>query len=421
MKTSATPKVLPATATPVAPPVSAPVSVGGAAASRPQGWPLLRLGFRPFYIGASAFACLAVPAWLAMFAGWMPADLTLAPLLWHAHEMLFGFAAAVIVGFLLTAGKAWTGLATPRGAFLGALASLWLAARFAAVAAPYAVYAALDLALLPVIAVVLVRVLLRGRNWRGLPLVGLLLLLSAANLCFHLAVLGFLDFAPLTALRAGLALVVMIECLMAGRVLPAFTSSATPGLRLKARPRVEQITLALTGLALTAWVFAAPPAVVTVAFGLAAAAHLKRQWSWQPWVTRQRPILWVLHAAYLWLPIGFTLLALAAFGWVAPSAGVHALGVGATGGLIIGMLTRTARGHTGRPLVASRSEVLAYGLVFAAACLRVLSALLAPMLTPHWLLISLSGAALAWSAAFAIYFVIYTPWLMTTRLDGKDG
>lgn len=397
---------------------SLPTAAAAAAADeRSRGWAVLRLGFRPFYIGAAAFACLAVPLWLAMFLGQVSLDLTVAPLLWHAHEMLFGFAVAVIVGFLLTAGKAWTGLATPRGAFLGALAALWLAARIAAIVGPYALYAVLDLVLLPVVAAVLIDVLVRARNRRNLALAGILLLLSLTNLCFHLAVIGTIAVSPMHALHAALALVVLIECVMAGRVLPAFTKSATPGLSLALRPRLEKATLAVTALALLAWVVAAPAGIVAGAFGLAAAAHLHRQWSWRPGVTRGRPILWILHAAYVWLPLGFALLALAQFGWVTPSAGVHALAVGATGGLIIGMVTRTARGHTGRPLQASRAEVLAYGLVMAAAVLRVLL----PILAPQWLVLSLLAAALAWSAAFAIYLVVYTPWLVATRLDGKDG
>jgi uncharacterized protein involved in response to NO len=393
---------------------AAPVS---ASALPLQGWPVLRLGFRPFYLGAAVFGALAVPLWLALFLGRFALELHVAPLLWHAHEMLFGFAAAVIVGFLLTAGKAWTGLATPRGAFLGVLAGLWLAARIAAIVGPYALYAVLDLLLLPVVAAVLVNVLVRARNFRNLALAGILILLSLANLCFHLAVLGAIAVSPMHALHAALALIVMIECVMAGRVLPAFTNSVTPGLNLKARPRLEQATLALTALALLSWVADAPSGFTAGALGLAAAAHLLRQWSWQPGVTRSRPILWILHAAYFWLPVGFALLALAQIGWVNVSAGVHALAVGATGGLIIGMLTRTARGHTGRPLQASRAEVLAYALVMAAAVLRVVL----PILAPQWLVVSLLTAALAWSAAFGIYLVIYTPWLLQTRLDGKDG
>ena len=383
----------------------------------PTGWPLLRLGFRPFYLGAAVFAVLALPLWLALFLGWVSLDLGVAPVLWHAHEMLFGFGAAVIVGFLLTAGKAWTALPTPRGAALGALAGLWLAARLAPLVAPYAVYAALDVLLLPAVAAVLIRVLLRANNRRNLPLAGILIGLAVANAVFHLAVLGLLDLAPMRALHAALAGIVMIECVMAGRVIPAFTNAVTPGLNLKIQPRIEQVTLALTALALTAWVMGAPAVFTAGAFAAAAAAHLRRQASWQPWVTRQRPILWILQAAYAWIPVGFTLLAAAQLGWLSVSAGVHALAVGATGGLIIGMVTRTARGHTGRPLVASRAEVLAYGLVMTAAVLRVLL----PIVAPQWLVLSLLGAALAWSIAFALYLAVFTPWLMRTRLDGKDG
>ncbi len=385
--------------------------------AKPAGWPLLRLGFRPFYLGAAAFAGLAVPLWLALFMGWVSLDLGVAPLLWHAHEMLFGFGVAVIAGFLLTAGKAWTALPTPRGAALGALAGVWLAARLAPLVAPYAVYAALDMLLLPAVAAVLVNVLLRANNRRNLPLVGILLGLAMANGVFHLAVLGLLDLAPLRALHAALAGIVMIECVMAGRVIPAFTHAVTPGLNLKIQPRVEQVTLGLTALALVAWVIAAPAAFTATAFAAAAVAHGRRQWSWRPAVTRHRPILWILQAAYAWIPVGFALLAAAQLGWVSVSAGVHALAVGATGGLIIGMVTRTARGHTGRPLVASRAEVLAYGLVMTAAVLRVLL----PIVAPQWLVLSLLGAALAWTAAFGLYLAVFTPWLLSTRLDGKDG
>jgi len=131
--------------------VATPATSALAPVTAPRGWPLLRLGFRPFYLGAAAFAMLAVPLWIALLLGAMTLNLSVAPVLWHAHEMLFGFAAAVIVGFLLTAGKAWTGLATPRGGMLAALAMLWLAARLAAILAPYAVYAILDVLMLPLV------------------------------------------------------------------------------------------------------------------------------------------------------------------------------------------------------------------------------------------------------------------------------
>jgi len=386
-------------------------------APAPRGAAFLRLGFRPFYLGAAVLAALAVPVWMMVFLGqwvWAPA---LSPLLWHAHEMLLGFASAVIIGFLMTAVKAWTGLATPRGWPLAALALLWLSARIAAVTAPYAVFAVLDTLLLPIVALVLIRLLLRAGNTRNLPLTTLLLLLGAANATFHLSVLGLLDLAPTRALHAALAVIVMVECVMAGRVIPGFSMSAIPGLRITALLWLERSALALTGLGLLLWVFAAPGWIASLALGLAAAAHVWRQWRWKPLLTKQRPILWILHLSYAWIPVGLGLLALAQIHLLAVSQGLHALAVGTTGGLIIGMITRTARGHTGRTLQVAPAEVLAYVLVALAAVMRVLM----PLLWPDLLLVWLIGAAAAWSVAFAIYVFIYVPWLTQTRLDGKDG
>ena len=379
-----------------------------------RGWPLLRLGFRPFYLGAAAFAALAVPLWVAAWFGQITLSTALAPMLWHGHEMLFGFAVAVIIGFLLTAGQAWTGLATPRGPALGGLVALWLAARVAALTAPYAIYAALDMALLPLVAALLTRLLLRSGNHRNLPLALILLLLALANGAFHLAALGLTAINPLMALHAGLALVVMVLCVMAGRVVPAFTKAATPGMILPP-PKLERWTMTLTALGLAGWVFAPTGLATAAVLGLAAAMHLRRQWAWQPWLTRGRPILWILHAGYAWIAVGLGLLALAQLGLVSESAGLHALTVGATSGLIIGMITRTARGHTGRSLQAGKAETSAYALVMAAALLR--------SLLPIFGLQSLAllGAAMAWSSAFVIYLYVYTPWLLAARVDGRDG
>jgi uncharacterized protein involved in response to NO len=409
----------PASAMPRVPLGGAPV--GGAAASSAQfplpGWPLFRLGFRPFYLGAAAFALLAAPYWIAGLLGLVALPSMVPPLLWHAHEMLYGFAVAVILGFLLTAGKAWTGLATPRGTTLAVMAGLWLAARLSALWAPYPVYALLDVVLLPWVAAVLIRVLLKAGNRRNLPLAAILMLLALANLLFHAAVLDWLAIDPLRALHAGLALIVLIECVIAGRVIPAFTQSALPGRRLQAPAWLERSTLAATALSLAAWVLLPANAVTAAGFAAAALLHVARLGQWRPWRTRARPILWVLHAAYAWLPIGFVLLAWAQVGGVAASAGIHALAVGATAGLIVGMITRTARGHTGRPLTASRLEVAAYLLVAGAAVARVVLPLIAPAQSAAWLVV----AAAAWSAAFALYLWVYTPWLLSSRLDGKDG
>jgi len=398
--------------------VSLPLfSEAKAATEKPQGWPFLRLGFRPFYVGAALVAALLVPLWLLLFLGHTVVTPAVPGLLWHAHEMLFGFAATVVIGFLMTAGKNWTGLATPRGPLLGALALLWLAARVAALGSSPWLYAALDFALLPIIALIFARLLLRARNHRNLPLAGILSLLALANGVFHLAANGVVAISPLTPLYAGLALITLIECVIGGRVIPAFTMAANPGLRLVASPAVERLALGLTAAGLLLWVIAPPNPLTALSLLAAGVAQGWRLAGWRSALTVGKPILWILHAAYAWVPVALALLALAQLGWVGHSVGVHALALGSTGGLILGMMTRTARGHTGRPLVVSKAEVLAYALVLGAALVRVIGALLPAAVYP----MSLMLAATAWSLAFGIYLVKYTPWLLQTRLDGKDG
>ena len=397
--------------------MSLPIFGQTPAAPAPYGAPWLRLAFRPFYLGAALLAAVIVPLWAAVFLGattWVP---TPSPLLWHAHEMLFGFAIAVIVGFLMTAGKTWTGLATPRGPVLGFLILLWLSARVASLIAPYAAFAVLDLALLPIVGFIFLRLLIRSKNWRNVPLALILLLLSLVNLTFHLSATGTIDLAPMNSLYAGLGFIVMIECVMAGRVVPFFTTSAIAGLKIDAIPWLERSALAATAIGLVLWVAEWHSGLATTALALAFALNLVRQMRWHPLATRSRPILWILHLSYLWLTLGLGLLALAQAGWVPVSIGVHALGVGATGGLILGMMTRTARGHTGRPLTTDAPEILAYVLIMIAAALRVVLPTLAPSLYAY----ALVAAAGAWSAAFLIYLWQYTPWLVSARPDGKDG
>jgi len=388
-----------------------------AATEKPKGWPLLRLGFRPFYIGGALAAALLVPLWVAIFLGMLPWQTAVPGLLWHAHEMLFGFAVAIVVGFLMTAGKTWTGLATPRGPLLGAFALLWLAARLAGLGGTTLLYALLDVLFLPLIAVIFASLLLRSKNYRNLPLALILLLLAAANGVFHLAVNGWLDMAPMRPLHAALALITMIECVVAGRVIPAFTMSANPGLKLVASSWVERLALGLTAVGLLLWVLLPSGWLATGVLVAAAVAQLWRFLGWRTGLTLGKPIVWILHFAYAWIPLVFLMLALAQVGLLSVSAGVHALGLGATGGLIIGMVTRTARGHTGQSLKISWVEALAYVLVMVAAFSR----LLASLLPPTYFAAFLVSAAATWTFAFLIYLWKYTPWLLQTRLDGKDG
>jgi len=396
--------------------LSEPSARPGRIGPAPYGLPFLRLGFRPFYLCAALAAVALMALWPAVFLGQVRPASGIAPTLWHAHEMIFGCVTAVVVGFLFTAGKVWTGLATPRGPALAALVVLWLAGRIAGLTAPGLVFLAVDSAFLVIVAAIFAGLVLRSRNWRNAGVALLLALLASVNLAFHVAATGGLADLAMRPLHAALGLLIVLESVIGGRVIPAFTRSAIPGLALAGRAWLDRLAIAATALGLALWVAGAPAAPSAAVLAVAALAQGARLAGWHPWVARQRPILWILHAAYAWIPLGLALLAAACAGVLAPSAGVHALAIGATGGLVIGMLTRTARGHTGRSLQASRAEVAAYLLVLGAAALRVVAAL-----EPRWWLVAVCAAGACWIAAFALYLWRFAPWLLATRLDGKDG
>ncbi|WP_395407627.1 NnrS family protein [Pseudoduganella sp. UC29_106] len=378
---------------------------------------LLRLAFRPFYLLAAALAAIAVPLWLAGYQGLLPLDL-----LWHSHEMVFGFAGAVIVGFLLTASRNWTNLWTPRGASLAALALLWIAGRAAMLATGSAAPAialaarAIDVAFLPAAAWALLRVLLRANSRRNYPVAAILALLSLANITYHAAALGWLAISPLTPVHGAILLVTLLEAVIGGRVIPMFTANGAPGSKPRSLAWRDKAALALIALTALAWLLAAP-ALLTAALAFAAAAvNAARLYGWAPPSTLRVPLLWVLHLAYAWIAGGLLLLGFAALGLGSASSAFHALAVGAMSGLIIGMVTRTALGHTGRPLKAGRAESFMYYLLEGGAVLR-LCANIPGGKRDQLLVIS----AACWSAAFLLYLIVYTPYLSQPRLDGREG
>lgn len=378
---------------------------------------LFRLGFRPFYLLAALWAALAVPLWIAQFAGLVPPPAAYPALLWHAHEMTFGFALAVIVGFLLTAGRAWTGLPTPTGARLAGLAGLWIAARVFNYAGPVTMAMLLDAAFILASMIAIGIVLMKARNYRNLFVLAVLTAFLVANSLFHLAVAGRIDASPLQAARFFVFVIVVLTCVIGGRVIPTFTANALRGVRQWRNARLDAAALATTVLALLLALLPLPATVTAVACAVAAALQFVRLAGWNPWATRATPILWILHLSYAWIPVGLVLLALGALGAVPESAGLHALTIGAIGGLIIGMITRTALGHTARPLKAGRIETTAYVLVQLAVVLRLVPMLLPSLPYLAWT----TAAAVAWSLAFAVYLVKYVPVLAAPRLDGRDG
>lgn len=382
----------------------------------PAGFALWALGFRPFYLLASAFAALSILFWGLQFTGWLGRPYLPAPI-WHAHEMIFGFALAVVVGFLFTAGRNWSGLPTPTGWRLAALAGLWVAARVL-VLTPFGWAAAVANAAFPLAAAVAIAIpFIKSRNQRNYFFIGLLALMSVVVLGIHLEQLGVVRFPGWAGIQVALDAILFIMAVMGGRVIPMFTNNGVPGAAATRKPLVEKAALGATLLLLAADALQAGGWLLALVASVAAVAHLVRWALWDPLKTLRTPIVWVLQVAYLWIPVHLVLRAAAALGWLAPSAATHALTVGAIGGLIMGMITRTARGHTGRPLQADGYETACYLMVLLAALVRVF----VPLFAPALLLQAVVWSAVLWSAAFGLYFVRYWPVLTRPRLDGRPG
>jgi len=374
-------------------------------------------GFRPFYLLAGLFAALSIPLWAARFAGWLGEWVYFSESVWHAHEMIFGYAFAVIVGFLLTAVRNWTGRPTPSGGALATIAALWVAARIL-VFTPWTELAAFaDTAFALAAAAGIAVPLVASRNRRNYFFIALLVLLGAVNLGFYLAKDDVLDLPVGAGLQIALDLILFVMAVMAGRVIPVFTAGALPGANPRRIAWLDRTALSLVLLLVVADLLEVPEELVALVAGAGAAFHLARLALWRPWRTVERPLVWILHASYGWIVVYLALRALAELGLIMPSLATHALTVGAIGGLTLGMMTRTARGHTGLPLEAGRAEVAAYSLVQLAAAVRVFGPLFEPQLYLDALVVS--GAM--WSAAFALFVVVYWPILTRARADDRPG
>lgn len=377
---------------------------------------LLALGFRPFFLLAAVFAVVVVPVWLFVYAGMLELPTHLPASAWHAHEMVFGFAGAVLAGFLLTAARNWTSLPMPSGMHLAALAMLWLLGRLAlAIDAGSLRWlaVAIDLSFVPTLALVLALPIAKARNWRNLGFVGLLLVLFGANLLFHL---GGGD-AYSRATRLAVYAVLLIIVLMGGRVIPSFTESA---LKVRARRVVALEWGSLVSVAVMAVLTLVPGAerAAGVASLIAGLLNGARMLGWRSGSTLNAPILWVLHLGYGWLVVGLMLTGIVMWmpGWPS-SAPLHALTVGAIGMLILGMMSRVSLGHTGRMLVVHPAIAVAFGLLALSAAVRAFG----PLVWPEQVLPELWVSGTLWTAAFGIFTVVYLPILAAPRVDGKPG
>jgi uncharacterized protein involved in response to NO len=380
---------------------------------------ILALGFRPFFISAALSALILMLIWLGAWSGAYPLPTYYGAIGWHSHEMLFGYAVAIIAGFLLTAVRNWTGITPPTGTPLGLLFLLWLAGRvapFLSGAIPAPLIAVIDLAFLPAAALAIQPALWKGQQKMNRIFVPLLLVMAVANLYVHLQSLGLTNSA-LRGTDAMLYLVTFLITLLGGRVIPFFTEAVIPGHTSKRNSRVELATvISLGGLIAVQFIYPNAWLSGVLAFAVAA-TQIIRVAGWYNRQIWQIPILWVLFSGMFWLIIGFILAGLAYFGFTGLNLATHALTVGGIGTLTYGMMARVALGHTGREIQSHPLINGCFILMNLAALFRVFGPIVLPQQYTLW--VHLSGGL--WIVSFLLFGAIYVPMLTQPRVDGKPG
>ena len=385
---------------------------------------LFNFPFRLFFLLTGLYGVVTVGAWMSYLFGGLALPLGWSSLHWHAHEMLFGLTSAAIAGFLLTAMCNWTGAPPLRGSALLGLACLWLAGRVMMWTAswwPAGWVAVVDLLFLPWMAIYVARVLLAHGNKRNLIMVAILLLLTLANGMMHAGFMtgsGFwLTLGQLTAFN----LITLMMVVIGGRSIPLFTinwlrNNGGDIAAVAPSARLDRVTLITTALLVPADWLIGFPWITGFLAAVAGVLHGARLATWGGWKTGREPLLWILHLGYVWIVVALLLKGAAAFNLVAASVWQHALGVGAMGTLILGIMTRVALGHTGRSLALPPFGVLIYLAITLGALSRVLTAV-------HVMdyRVGLSIAAIGWTLAFSLFVLIYWPILSRPRADGRPG
>ncbi len=379
---------------------------------------LFALGFRPFFLLAGVSAIALIVTWLLMWSGVIAPSSHYGFIGWHSHEMLFGYTAAIISGFLLAAVRNWTGALTPDGTPLMMLALLWIAGRllpFFDQVIPGVVLSIVDLAFLPAVALAIRPALWQGQQKMNRIFVPLLLIMGIANLLVHLEALGFTHTAE-QGLSGMLYLIVLLITLLGGRVIPFFTETAIPGHESKRRPALESAAMAcFILLILEQLIFP----VIWITGILALLVGITQSLRMVGWYTPQiwtKPILWVLYTGLGWIVVGMLMVAASSFNSLPINLAKHALTVGGIGILTFGMMARVALGHTGRPIEPNRWIVVGFVIMNLATFTRTIGPLIAENYT-MW--IHLSGTL--WCLAFAIFCAVYIPMLIRPRADGKTG
>ncbi len=383
-------------------------------------YPLFALGFRAFFLLAGLAALVLIVFWNALFSGSLTTEHYFSYNYWHAHEMLLGYAVAVISGFLLTAVKNWTGKPTITGDQLASLCLLWLYGRllpFYSGMLPDLLIALVDFAFLPALAYQVSKPIFEAKQYKNLFFIGLLLLLMLGNGLIHAEMLGVLDNSAATGIQLVVATIIVLILIIAGRVFPFFTERGIPGTLIIKNPILDIVSVASAVVVFSLQLIDVSGHLLALAACIAVVANFARLSGWYVKRIWYVPLLWVLYIGYTWIISGFILTVLSAYQVVQTSLALHAFTVGGIGVLTLGMMARVSLGHTGYSLKASNAIAIAFILLNIAALFRVLL----PIAMPAWYESLIYISTLSWLAAFSLFIFIYGPILTRARIDGQDG
>ena len=387
--------------------------------------PVLRLGFRPFFLAGALFSMVALLLWGAMLSGYITFQPYGGGLWWHIHEMLFGFGCAIVAGFLLTAIQNWTGVRGISGLPLLGLFMLWLAGRIALLLPMLLndyVIILIDLSFLPIVAYVLAKPLVKIKQYRNLFFVPLLVLFTLANIEMHLAKFGLANMTVNQAAYASVMLMAFLMSVMAGRVVPMFTANGTKTAKVLPLPWLEKLAAGSLGvitlLLLIHPLFSVPKPVFGILFILAACCQAIRWYRWKPWITLGVPLLWSIHGSLFFIWVGLFTIGMSYFINVPIVNHLwHLITIGGMGGLILAMISRVSLGHTGRMLQQPKAMFVAFLSIFMAVIIRVIG----PIFWMQYYITFINLSIVFWLIAFGLFAYYYAPMLFKARQDGRPG
>ncbi len=381
---------------------------------------LFNLAFRPFFLFGSAYAAISVFVWVLVYSGELDQTFSFSsPMLWHAHEMIFGYAMAIIAGFLLTAARNWTGVQTVNDLPLLLLLLCWLAARILSFFDLQLWQMIFDNLFLLGVMIALTIPVIKAKHWRSLGIVVKLFLILSSNIVFYLGATGQIESGERMGLYSGLYLVISLVLMLSRRVMPMFIQNGV-GYPVKLINRVW-LDRACLILFLMFWIADVSIPNGKIASALAATLfflHSIRMIGWHTHGIWKQPLLWSLYLAYGFLILGFLIKALAGVSNISPNLAVHAFTYGGIGMMTLAMMSRVARGHTGRNIYEpSKALFWMFAIIFSGAIIRVIL----PIIDMSHYMLWIKWSHVHWLIAFGIFVFLYIPILINPRVDGKPG